>query len=233
MNTELLQTIIITGAILVVFVPMLRLMKHGKIEGMFLGKDGIKVDMRSVDERAKTQHFLNKSIREIDEQLEYDTYKVTVNYGKKILRVITRRTDCVPSGYTVASEMKSVLYQTLRENSFKERLTKANRDEYIETKLNKMYQVYDDISWSLSKEPCKGTGKEVALGGYDAIRDEIEVIVDGWADEIRNLVIKACTDKIEKYTEYREHFVKANDTYFVTVIDECIAKNKRYIQELQ
>jgi hypothetical protein len=46
-------------------------------------------------------------------------------------------------------------------------------------------------------------------------------------------VTSASRAKIDIYTECQPQFVAAQDKYFAGVVDECIAKNRRYIEAIE
>lgn len=233
MSSNLISSIIFGVVALVLGIPLLRLIRLGRIQSVSAGRDGIKLDMSPVDKRASTQHSLDKRILEIDEQVEYSIYNVTAFTGRSILRTITRETDCMPTAHMIATELKNILYQALRENNFKVNLNKDNRARYIETKMGLFADVYDDLMLTLSKESCVLDKKNLHYPTFADISGTLTELLAYWVDAIRNELIKACEKKIETYKEFKTLFIQAQDTYFEGVVNDCISKNEAYIVSLQ
>lgn len=233
MTPDVIKTLIIGVVALALGIPILRLLRLGRIQGFSASKDGIKLDMAPVDLRANTQHALDKRISAIDGDLEFANYKLTSTAGKALIRLFIKDSNCMPTAHMMSTEMKNVLYQALRENSFKDKLAQESRASYIQDKLDSMKTVYEDLMFSLSREECTVDKTKFVFPTYDAIENNLKELVTYWADMIRQEVIKACERKIEAYEEFKAVFMQANDKYFQGVVEECIAKNKGYIEGLK
>ena len=233
MTPDVIKTLIISGVLLTLGMPILRLIRLGKIKGLSAGKDGIKLDMAPVDKRANTQHALDKRITGIDDDLEFANYKITSTAGKDITRMFIRDSNCMPTAHMMATDMKNVLYQALRENSFKDKLSKDTREAYVADKLESMKTVYDDMVFALSKEECTVDRTKFVFPDYSVVEKPLREVVLYWADMIRQEVTRACEKKIETYEEFKAVFMQADDKYFQAVVEDCIAKNKGYIENLK
>lgn len=231
LDNETIRTIIITCASLIVIIPILRLLRKGNISSLSASKEGIKVDLTPVNKRDETNYFLTKRINEIDKQLEYHCYKITSTYNKKITFLFLNKQTCFSTISSLANELKSTLYQALRENNFKEKLSKDNIDDYLIDKLQDMKHNFIETSTFLSNEDCV-INRNIIMPDFTEKEPILKEIIKNWSDEIRNAVITACNKKIETYNEYITIFNSNGDKYFIQVINDCIQKNKNYITDL-
>ncbi len=233
MTPDLLKTIIIVIPLLFFGIALLRMLQQGKIKNITAGKDGIAIDMNSVDKRMESKHYLDKLIREIDGMIEFRNYKYTIDAGRELQRIINRASSvCTPTLYMASEELRKILYQALRENDFKNKLAKANRKNYIEDKLRDMGTAYDDMLLVHERQDCSISNKEIQLPGFDSIKEGLVGALGVWTDNIRKTITSGCEKKIESYTQYMQVFMEAKDEYFINVVKNCIEKNKKYIEAL-
>lgn len=233
MTPDLLKTIIIVIPLLFFGVALLRMLQQGKIKNITAGKDGIAIDMNSVDKRMESKHYLDKLIREIDSTVEFRMYKYTIDAGRDLQRIVNRASSvCTPTLYMASAELRNILYQALRENDFKNKLAQPNRKSYITAKLQDMETAYADMLLVNERQDCTLSNKTIQLPGFDAIKEGLVGALELWTDNIRKTITRGCEKKIEAYTQYNQVFMEAKDEYFMNVVKNCIEKNKKYIDAL-
>lgn len=229
LTPDVIKTLIIAIPATYLAVQLLRMLQRGSISSLTAGKDGIKVDMKAVDKRLESTYYLNRVIDEIDDTVLYKLYRVTLDTGRKLQKLVELESgECSPATYMIYTEMRNVLYQALRENDFKTKLALSHRNGYIEEKLVELVEGYNAGMFLLTKEACRA-GDKANFPEWTHIEQEIKALLEEWCNLVAQNIILGSEKKIETYTHYREMFVQTKDTYFIQVMDDCIAKNKQYI----
>jgi len=233
MDITLLKTIIISSVALILGFPLLRMIASGKIAGLTASKDGIKLDMTAINTRTENKYYLDKRINEIDEHTQLETYRVTHKMTKKLTRIFIDKTYCSSTMIALVNELKNPLYESLRENNFKEKLTLKNKSMFIANKINELQEAFDDFSAAIASEPCAIDKKLSLLPQWEDIKLDLISCLSEWSDNISIIIQEASASKIETYKEYKTVFQKSKDEKFMQILDECIAKNEGYIRALR
>lgn len=233
MDAKLLETIIISTVALVLGVPVLKLLRSGKIATLAAGKDGLQLNMNAADKRDESRYFMDRRIAEIDDNLKIEARAITQSLRKPILRAVASAGLCTSALRAVAGDLRGPMYQSTDENDFKHRLSLKNRAEYVAQKLAQLRDEYVDLVSEASIDPCAiGPTAIVVFPLWDAIAPDMEKMLNAWTEKIVVAVLAACRKKIAVYEEYKPRFEAAKDEYFSNIVANCIAKNQEYIKGL-
>jgi len=227
-------------AVLVGIILVFILIMSGRLKKASASKDGgIQLDMNPDEKeqrdnaRAEADYFMRRRIDEIDESLKTTAKLKTQELRKPILAAVAGTGLCTPALHAIASDLRGPMYLAVDENNFKERLSKGQREEYIEEKIQALQEEYEDLVKETRTDPCAvGPSASIAFPAWPEVEPRLRLAVESWADRITLAVIDACRKKITVYQEYLPAFEDAKDQRFVKITQDCITKNAKYIEDL-
>lgn len=118
--------------------------------------------------------------------------------------------------------MKNVLYNRVRRNNLRERLSVGNRDKYVERLLREMEEKYQLLQAKVDAMKCSDT-----YVPFPTIRDVIKKELYVFFDGAVGIIVSGYQRKIEKYESIRDQFKTHAARKFCC--DDCIKKNRLYI----
>ena len=215
-------TVILVGAILTYIT-----IRRGGVSSISASKDGLVIGMTPVDTRANYQHAMDKRIAAADDQLYRDAKRATKAARRAMELAVNGHGLCASSRESVASKMLDPLFDAVDDNDFKTHLATANREAYLEDKLSLIRERYDEARADAAAW-CQADGADQSLLPWEDVEAKVSEALARWGDQVASAVTRACTAKVEVYTECRPQFEAAKDEYMVKVIDTKMAANRGY-----
>lgn len=220
-------------AVIIGIIVLAVLVKHGKIRSLSLSKDGgIAVGMESLETRATLQHYMDKRIIELDDELGTNAKAISTAMRKPILRAVAGSGLCAAALRALAGDLRGPLYHAVDQNDFKTRLATPAREAYLADKVAALRDEYQDLVEEASYDPCTRGPDAIKFPTWEEAEPAIRRAIESWAASIIQAVVDTCRAKVAVYQEFRPRFEAAGDSYFIKIIDEKIAKNVGYIEAL-
>lgn len=203
----------------------------GRVRSLTAGKDGVSLDLNKVNLREGSRHAMDRRIHTVDDRLDLAAKRATKSLRRTMVHAVSTATNCAITKRAMGSSLLDPLFDAADENDFKTHLSSNSRDAYIDAKVQAIREYYDELSEATSTG-CASSDGENDLPPWEEAEKRIRDVVARWAYQIGEAVKTACREKIDIYREYRPQFEAANDKYFLDVVDSCIAKNQKYIEQL-
>jgi hypothetical protein len=130
----------------------------------------------------------------------------------------------------LSSSIRLPLYTAIDENNFRRKFHKDYVDNFLSSLLDEIRIDYNEYI-AIYDVSCEILTQ---LPNFDEITSTLyQIIKDFWISKIIEQMILTCEKKIATYTDYMPLFQDTGDTYMIQVVQACIDKNKRYIDELK
>jgi hypothetical protein len=207
------------------------LVRRGMVSSLSATKDGLVLGLTPVDKRESSRHAMDKRIIAVDDALTLAAKRVTKAMRRPMIHAVADVTNCPITKRAMGSALLDPLFDACDENDFKTHLSAAERDQYVREKVSMVREYYDELS-DATATGCAVDDGENDLPPWEEAEPRVKQVVETWAERIAYAVNEACAQKIGIYSECRPLFVDAKDKYFVGVVDECITKNRGYIEAL-
>jgi hypothetical protein len=226
-----LQNIIATGILIIIAIILVPTMiiflrkksgitKMGPINFETIQKQGFE----HFDLITTCQHYMDDEIQDIDDVLHehcYDAVESIKLHITNILRPILVHGVLIEN---VTLILSLIFTASIIRNHFTKEF--SQHDKYVQYRkrlLTKIKDQYTDLYERIKVS-------EYTVVGWDQIKDNFEEIIDYWLLNVKDFVKQACNDKIEIYERYKTRF--NNDQHRIAICDECVNKNKKYIDAI-
>jgi hypothetical protein len=223
--------------VLVGLVVVASLIRRGRVQSLGLSKDGglslalAPIDARA-DRRDEYSYERDRKIKEIDDQLHSDIKARTRAMRRPLMRAVNDRL-CSAAKNATGLSLRDPLDQAVDDNNLKDKLSSAKRATYFAEKLEILHEEYEDLLESAEHDPCAGAEALIAYLPWEEVAPKLLALIETWGASVAVIIITACEEKIKVYETSRKRFLDNKIAYQVKVCDECIAKNKGYIDALK
>ena len=220
-------------AILVGSILLFTLVRRGKVQSISASREGgISLSLAPVDQREGSRHAMDRRIQAVDDELTLSAKRATKAMRRPIVQAVADITTCAVSKRALGSDLLEPLFDACDENDFKTHLAAKSRSGYIDEKMDAVREEYEDLRADATTG-CASENEPTDIPAWESVEGRIREVIERWAAKVGVAVEAACRSKIEIYTECQPQFASAGDRYFASVVEECIAKNKRYIAGLE
>jgi hypothetical protein len=117
------------------------------------------------------------------------------------------------------------LKKRIRRNNLKERMAGESREKYAEKILHNIKERYTAFQYKAANVKCGDT-----YADFDVIEAAVKQEITGFVSDTIAILVSGMKKKIEKYEAAKPEFRTAGARKFCC--DDCIGKNKRYIEDL-
>ncbi len=212
-------------AILIFIIIMLRGINLGWGEKKIsIGKINKKIDDSFKDEELRKILF-KKSIG-IDEHLNADLRRTVRRLDGKICTLFEPFLYSFLFTISISAIIKDELNERLDYNNIREKLSSAERSDYL-------YEIVKDIKNAFSAFALHllKSNKDEKVPEWTEIKEPIEQLITNWEKDVVQLLIKHIEEKIQLYETSKAQF--KTEEYIKNSITYPIEKNKKYLQELR
>lgn len=218
--------------LIVLFVGVLVLMVVAailiKVFNINIGKGSIKVSDYEYDQRCiLANHKIKEDIDNIDWNLQKSLREQTKNFNCKILEVGNVLNMCKPAMKSIINIFKDPFYSYISNNHFTREFMPTNYDSYRANLIAAIKNEHANLSVEYGSDKCKNN----ELSNWSDIEKDVEGIVDDWLIMVQHEVKKACYQKISLYNTEIKNLEKS--TVWKGVIEQCVSKNRTYINEIE
>jgi hypothetical protein len=231
--------VIVGVMILVILIVLFRLMKKSGVsavgpvkfqqEIMENQRKEIEGHQRREHKGQTNQHFMDGEIKIQDEICKTKCRNITNKLKGSLVHKLRDYNICMMGRRAIASATRFPLYEAVASNNFTHVLMPDQANEYRDGLICEIEQEYIQIYDDYQDTPCQQT----AMPTWEEIQNMAKSAIDMWLRQIAAKVSETCKAKIEIYLKFRSRFEAENDMFRVGICDECIAKNKNYIRELE
>jgi len=193
-------------------------------------KDGLRLDGGDSDTINKLNaHSLSEDIADIDSELRYKYRRLVFDIRGYVQRGLLSKNICDMTRAALSWSFYVPLILAVEENHFRKKFIRSRIDEYLATVVKEVEKEYELFSLQNS-DGCK----KAKLPPFSDIEQWVlKLLRSEWVEKIKELMVYASEEKIEKYGTYLTKFMTTGDKYNLTVCETCIAKNKKYISEIR
>jgi hypothetical protein len=225
MTADILKWIIIGFG----FLCLTLLLFTGKLQGFFVnlkeGRFGLQLGQSQGYEKRQ-----NVEIEKEDKLLKREMRRITDDLEDYLVTVLRDFSLCMPIISSLQSVIRNILYDAIEMNDFKENLVPGKDLQYLSEIMERIQRKY--VLYQKLGEGCLASEK-ITLPSINSIDDRIrDFIYTYWIAPFRDAVIKTCESKISVYGAYMKLHSERKDARMISITKECIAKNKRYINNL-
>jgi hypothetical protein len=177
------------------------------------------------DEDTRLKESLKRFADDVDHETEADLYDLIEEMDTRIEGVLLSA-HCYFTLDTFSEIVREALYKRVRRNNLKERLSEESVEKYVEKVLKDIEERYELFLVKVSRVKCGDT-----YSGFRDIKESVRQELLRWAKETSNILVNGMEKKITKYEDSKKGFKTPEARKFCC--DDCIAKNRMYIEHLQ
>jgi hypothetical protein len=216
--------------IMLILVVLFRLLKKSGVTevGPVKFRKELEAHQQREHKGQANQHYMDAEIKILDENCKTKCRAVTSKLKGSMVHKLRDYNICMMGRRAIASATRFPLYEAVANNHFTHVLMPDQIKEYRDGLICEIEQEYVQIYDDYQDTPCQQT----AMPTWDEIQDMANSAIDIWLKQIAGKVSETCSIKIKIYLKYRSRFEADNDMFRVGICDDCIAKNREYIREL-
>jgi hypothetical protein len=185
---------------------------------------GIRRLLARKDEDTRLKESLKRFSDDVDHETEADLYDLIEDMDTRIEHILLKE-HCYFTLDKFSAIVKKELYKRVRRNNLKDRLSEESVEKYVEKVLKSVEERYELFQAKVSGVKCGDK-----YSGFQDIKDAVRQELLRWAKEASNILIAGMNKKIAKYEGSKSAFKTSSARKFCC--DDCIAKNKAYIERL-
>jgi hypothetical protein len=185
---------------------------------------GIRKLLAWKDEDTRLKENLKRFADDVDNEIEADLYDLIEDMDVRIERILLQE-HCYFTLDKFSAIVKKELHKRVRRNNLKEKLSEDSIDKYVDKALKNVEERYELFQAKVASVKC-----EDKYSGFQDIKEAIRQELLQWAKEASNILIAGMKKKIAKYEDSKKNFKTPSARKFCC--DDCIAKNKVYIERL-
>ena len=191
----------------------------------YVGKIG-PIEMRDKS-NGNAIHEMNSENDEHDAQLRVQARLKISILEPRIDNTLYDLKVCPITRIALKGAIKYVMTVSASDNHFTTVLMPDNRDEYLNNLLRSTEDLYVSICSAVAGIKCE---KYEPLMPWDRMRETAKRIIIEWINLVSRETIKTCLKKIGVCEKYEPRF--KGDSYRSGIVVRTIAKNKKYIEQL-
>lgn len=193
--------------------------------------EGVKKEL--IDKANDTLHdeqlriMLYKKSIAIDEHLNADLRKNVRKLDGKICSLLEPFSNSFFLSMGISEIIKGELNERIDYNNIREKLSGRERKEYLEDILSDIKDKYSTFLLHLLKQ-----SKDInEYPDWESIEKQIRDLVNGWEEEVIELLNYHIEEKIKIYVDAKDGFKTTE--YIENSVTYPIEKNKKYLKELE
>jgi hypothetical protein len=235
---ELLKTHFGTAIITVVFGGILITgMIRGSIGSFKFGKDGIYFEGRKAKilKLSNLNNILDNQIIKLDCEMIDVVILQSDKLRRNLLHFLNSFIKHPTAKRVIASAIRQPLYNAARRNRFHEVLRPSNTKEYMNKLMDEIKLEYADINIEQADFQCPIHGGScIEYPAWEVYKEELRnLLIKEWIIPVREYRIKTSLKKIALYDQYITTYKELGDETRVAITQQCINKNKGYIDTLK
>ena len=220
--TPVLNLVIVCGTVLVlVAIVALFLKNMGVVQ---FGSFTIKKEQ----EGQSINHSMDDENNDLDDLLKSRLRQMTNSLRNRIVNMFGGYDSCDVVPIALAAALRYPLYESIGNNHYTKELMPSSFSGYRQRMMMSLQDEYISIE-KISKKTGCGSNR---LPELDEVSQKIEQFLDIW---LRDVVfhVRDCSEaKISVYKKYLEYYEFNKDAHRIKITEDCIAKNERYVLEL-
>jgi hypothetical protein len=185
---------------------------------------GIRRLLARKDEDTRLKESLKRFSDDVDHETEADLYDLIEEMDTRIERVLLQE-HCYFTLDKFSAIVKKELYKRVRRNNLKDRLSEESLEKYVEKMLKDVEERYELFLAKVSGVKCGDR-----YSGFRKIREAVRQELFLWAQDASKILVAGMNKKIAKYEDSKQSFKTSGARKFCC--DDCITKNKAYIERL-
>jgi hypothetical protein len=223
MSFEKLLLLIAFGAFAIVIIAINGItLKWGDKEFNF---GGMRKKLAKRDKDTLLKESLKRFSDDVDHETEADLYDLIEEMDSRIENVLLGD-HCYFTLDKFSAIVKKELYKRVRRNSLKDRLSEDSIEKYGDKILKDVEERYALFQAKVAGAKCGDRYSQ-----FGKIKESVRQQILLWAANARDILIGGMEKKIAKYEATKDQFRIASTRKFCC--DDCIAKNKVYIDRLR
>lgn len=192
---------------------------------------GMQEKVQKMDEEATAERKdmssrmnLHRLIQNIDEKLHADLKRATRNTEESVYGIFTNL-KCEYPVVMLVSQLKSELFQRIDENNLRQRLSVDEKKDYLWEIKHNLKNRYESFLAKSKHSIC-----DIQYSEFASIEDQVDKMLEEWAQSCTNYLIKRMNEKILLYKDWESVFITSE--YKDNSIYNPIKKNQNYIKDL-
>jgi len=177
------------------------------------------------DEDILLKETLHNFSEDVDHEVNGDLYDLVDNLNYEI-EEIALKNQCYFTFEKFTSVLKTELEKRVRRNNLKEKLAKTNWEKYADTIMQNVETKYKKLQAKVNYLNC---GESYA--DFSIIKNAAREIVNKFIDGSKEILIKGCRKKLERYEKDKGNFKTAAARR--SSCEYPTEKNKGYIEKLE
>jgi hypothetical protein len=185
---------------------------------------GIRRLLQKKDEDTHLKETLKQFSDDVDHGVTADLFDIIEDIDNEIDKMLLNE-HCYFTMEKFSNLIKKELQKRVRRNNLREKLTKGNREAYINKILKDVEERYDLFQARVSAAKC-----DDSYADFAKIKDAVRNAIGKFFDKAQAILIRGMRTKIKKYEETAPEFKTVSAKKFSC--DNPIEKNKGYIEKL-
>ena len=172
---------------------------------------------------------MNEENKELDDICRRQMREVTSKMKRHISNIFTELRVCALARLAISSAIRYPMYESVANNHFTTELMPEQYGAYRERIIESMKDEYVSLSTASMDIQCG----HAALPSWNEVGKQLTECVDSWLKNISREVMLCCEKKMKVYEKYLPGFEATKDGFRVSIVKQCIERNKGYITVLK
>jgi hypothetical protein len=185
---------------------------------------GLKRLLTQRDEDTRLKDELKRFTDDVDNDITNQLYDLVEGMDLRLEKLMVKE-HCFFSFGEFIRLVQEALKKRIRRNNLKERMSGESRKKYADKILRDIKERYTAFQYKAANVQCGDT-----YADFDVIEAAVKQEIVGFVNDSIGILVSGMRKKIEKYEETKSEFKTADTRKFCC--DDCISKNKKYIEDL-
>ncbi|MCQ2086546.1 MAG: hypothetical protein MJZ37_00520 [Bacilli bacterium] len=215
--------VIFVGIIAVISITLFLVRKLG----LSISKGTLKTSDYEYDQTCQTvMYHLQEVIESVDYELRCSMRRQTKSCNYKISKISCIEKMCQTSRRSLFYAFKDPFYEYINNNHFTRELMPENYPSYRNQLLEMIREIHREILFENTLDNCDKNVMEQ----WNSVEESFQTLIDDWLVMVMTEVRKSCARKIKLYEAEIKNVEQSQ--HWSQVLQDCIEKNKYYIQVL-
>jgi hypothetical protein len=185
---------------------------------------GLKKLLAKKDADTRLKEELKRFTDDVDNDITNQLYDLVDGMDFRLEKLMVKE-HCFFSFGEFVRLVQEELKKRIRRNNLKDRMSGESREKYADKILHNIKERYKAFQYKAANVKCGD-----AYADFDVIEVAVKQEIMGFVNDTIGILVSGMKKKIEKYEAMKQEFKIANDRKFCC--DDCIRKNKKYIEDL-
>jgi hypothetical protein len=176
------------------------------------------------DEDTRLKEELKRFTDDVDNDITNQLYDLVDGMDFRLEKIMVKE-HCFFSFGEFIRLVQEELKKRIRRNNLKERMSEESREKYADKILHNIKERYTAFKYKAANVKCGDT-----YADFNVIEAAVKQEIMGFVSDTISILVSGMRKKIEKYEAAKPEFKTADARKFCC--DDCIGKNKRYIEDL-